>query len=161
MKSILSEQDISHIDQITRPILKVDSNLAVEKLLDEFRKGFSHFALVYKKEKLIGFITLDNILYVLLGIIKDEFHPTHVDWTQKPDGSIIAKGRCALFAIEQILDIDIEAGADINTLSGLIYDKLERMPQRGDRIEFDSFTAIIQQMGPKEIITVRIEPKAA
>lgn len=45
-------------------------------LLQSFRKGTTHLALVYSNKKLIGFLTLDNLLQVILGHIKDEFHLT-------------------------------------------------------------------------------------
>lgn len=159
IKDFVTHQDITALDKIIRPVLKVSSHLPLKNLLNRFKEGMPHFALVYKENELVGFITLDNVLQVLLGIMKDEFHRTHVDWNVKKDGSIQAKGRCSIFALEQLLDINIDADEDVETLAGLIYKKLERFPQQGEKIVFSDFDIVIEEINASQIVTVLIHPK--
>lgn len=158
IKDLVTNPNITQLDEIIRPILKVPSYLLLKNLFNRFRSGNPHFAIVYKDKSLLGFITLDNILQVLLGIMKDEFHRTHVDWAINTDGTFQVKGHCSVYALEQLLDITIEADQDIETLSGLIYKTLDRVPKEGDEVEFTQFKAIIVEMDAPKILTVTIQP---
>ncbi len=160
VKDLLARKiDNGYFDNFIRPVLKVPYHLPVKNLLNRFRAGMPHFSLVYKDKELVGFITLDNILQVLLGIIKDEFHRTHVDWVIHDDGTISAKGRCSVYALEQILDSDIDVDESIETLAGLIFNELGSIPKEGDRIEFPEFYAVVEKMDAAQILTVTIYPK--
>lgn len=65
------------IASVMRPLVKVSDSLAAIELLQKFREGKSHFALVYDKDhNVTGFATLDNLLHILIGYVKDEFHKT-------------------------------------------------------------------------------------
>ena len=120
-----------------------------------------HFALVYDdNNKLLGFVTLDNVLHVLLGIIKDEFNRTHVDWTLNKDGTISAAGFCSIYSLEQALDIDIEVDEAVETLGGLILHHLGRMPEQGESIDFDVFAVKIDKVQGARILTVTVYPKS-
>lgn len=152
--------EYSSINDIIRPILKVKANLPVNNLLRRFREGQPHFALVYQgNQKILGFITLDNVLQVLIGIIKDEFNRTHVDWKINPDGTISATGFCSIYALEQALDIDIEVDESIDTISGLILHTLERMPEIGEVIQFADFELKIEEIENARITKVTVYKK--
>ncbi len=91
-------------DSLIMPVIKVAHNLPAMDLLRKFKTGMSHFALIYKfKSNLLGFVTLDNLLHVLIGRIKDEFHKTQVDWVKHADGTITAKGDCSIYSLERAL----------------------------------------------------------
>lgn len=152
------------IKELMRPVLKVPYHLPVNNLLTRFREGMPHFALVYDDhKKLLGFITLDNVLQILLGIIKDEFHRTHVDWVLNKDGSIQASGFCSLYALEQALGVDIEIDNDeeetIETLAGLILHHLGKLPEPGECLQFDAFDLKVEKVQGTRIKTVTVYPK--
>ena len=73
-KDILCALDTKLAKQDLRPIFKISYHDRLIDLLHKFQQGRPHFALVYKKNKLIGFITLDNLLTILICRISDEFH---------------------------------------------------------------------------------------
>ena len=150
------------VNEFLRPVLKVPYYLPVNNLLRRFREGKPHFALVYDGfHQLLGFITLDNVLQVLLGIIKDEFNRTHMDWSLNKDGSISATGFCSLYSLEQALDIDIETDETIETLSGLILNQLGRLPKEGELIHYDQFDLKVEQVEGTRILNVTVYPKDA
>jgi len=159
--SVLYEQNqISSLREVIRPILKVTTHQPALDLLRKFRTGMPHFAVIYQNaDTPIGFITLDNLLHILVGRIKDEFHKTRDDWTVLPDGGYLMKGGCSLYSVERALDIDIYAEDSVTTLYGLIANKIGRLPKKGEKIEFDEFTAIIEKMYGAKISEVKIYPK--
>lgn len=151
------------IEPYIRPILKVSYTLPALSLLPKFREGMPHFALVYKgKEHLLGFVTLDNILHVMFGLIKDEFNKTQDDWIKNPDGSITAKGDCTIYSLERALDRDITLLPDeeeLTTLTGLIIARLGRLPKINEKIQFTEFEASIKELEGTNIRKIKIIPK--
>ncbi|MBS0350080.1 MAG: HlyC/CorC family transporter [Proteobacteria bacterium] len=157
----LQNQSINSLTPIIRPILKVNEHLPALELLRKFREGMPHFAVVSNDANIpVGFITLDNLLHILFGRIKDEFHKTKDDWIPLADGSFLMNGNCSLYAVEQALDIDIEPEPErVTTLAGLILKKIKKMPRAGEQIEFDQFTVIIDKIELRRILKVRVYKK--
>jgi CBS domain containing-hemolysin-like protein len=158
---ILYQQgEIKELRSLLRPILKISRRMPALDLLRKFREGMPHFALVYSGHKTLrGFITLDNLLQVLIGRIKDEFHRTKVDWILNDDGSISASGNCSIYSLEQALDRDIHVEDDTDILNGLFFYRLGYVPKKGERIAFPEFDAEIEKATASKIIKVKIYPK--
>lgn len=160
---LLITKEIETITPYIRPALKVSHKLPAMDLLRKFRGGMPHFALVYKnKNTLLGFVTLDNLLHVLIGRIKDEFHKTHDDWIENSDGTFTTKGDCSLYSLERALNRDITLTAeeeDLTTLYGLIITRLGKLPKEGETIEFIEFDALIEKVQDSSLIKIKIIPK--
>lgn len=158
---ILYQQgEIKELRSLLRPVLKISRRMPALDLLRKFREGMPHFALVYSgRETLRGFITLDNLLQILIGRIKDEFHRTKVDWILNDDGSISASGNCSLYSLEQALERDIHIEDDTDILNGLFFYRLGYIPKKGERIAFPEFDAEIEKATASKIIKVKIYPK--
>ena len=149
------------LKSVVRPVLKVSNRLSALDMLYQFREGMSHFALVQNdKNRLIGFVTLDNLLHMLLGRIKDEFHKTQDSWTVNPDGTLQVKGDCALYSLEKVLDIKIESGVEeINTIGGLILNQAGEIPKEGEHFEFADFSVVVEKIRGTRVQMVKIYPK--
>ena len=148
-----------------RPIVKVYRNLPALQLLNKFREGMPHFALVYRSQKAapLGFVTFDNLFQVLVGRIRDEFHKTKEEWIKAPDGAFLMSGHTSVYTIERALDIDIDLDKEteeaIDTITGLILNHLERLPTTNEKIDFSQFTLVVTQMQGHKIIQVAVYPK--
>lgn len=160
---LLLKKEINSLTAYIRPVLKVSHQLPAMDLLRKFRAGMPHFALVYKsKDSLLGFVTLDNLLHIMIGRIKDEFHKTHDDWVKHSDGSITAKGECSIYSLERALDCDItltEDEEDLNTLNGLIMTRYGKLPAEKELIQFDEFDALIEKVHDSFVSQIKIIPK--
>jgi CBS domain containing-hemolysin-like protein len=160
---LLQKKEMLTIKPYIRPILKVSHKLPAMDLLRKFRAGMPHFALVYKnKTTLLGFVTLDNLLHVMIGRIKDEFHKTHDDWVPLSNGTIKTKGDCSLYSLERALNSDITLSPEeeeLNTLYGLIITRHGKLPKEGDTIHFTEFDAIIEKIQDSSISKIIIVPK--
>lgn len=154
------QSELKDLRALLRPILKVSRRVPALELLHKFREGMPHFALVYSgRGTILGFLTLDNLLQVLIGRIKDEFHRTKEDWVLNEDGTISASGYCSIYSLEQALDREIDVEDDIDILNGLFLHRLGYVPKEGAKIDFPEFTAEIEEVAASKIIKVRITPK--
>lgn len=160
---LLQNGQIQSLLDFLRPVLKVSHQLSALELLRKLRKGMPHFALVYdRRNTLIGFVTLDNLLHVLIGRVKDEFHKTQNDWTVNPDGTLLVKGECSIYSLETALNHNITLSGDekeVHTLNGLIIARIGKIPEEGDRIEFKEFDAIIEKVQETSILQAKIIPR--
>lgn len=153
------KRSIHDLRPLIRPIMNVSKEAWAIDLLQEFQMGSSHFALVFSGQgDAIGFVTLDNILQVLLGRIRDEFHKTKTDYQRKPDGSILATGNCPLYAIENLLAIQIPEEENIETLNGLLMHRLGGLPKTGEYFIWDDFEVRILDASPSKIRKVILFP---
>ncbi|MCD6025688.1 MAG: HlyC/CorC family transporter [Solimicrobium sp.] len=137
----------------------VPLNMPAVELFTRFRKGAPHFALVgYKGSKPVGFLTLDNLLSALVGQIRDEFRENENDWTSLEDGTLIGKGSLPLYTLGTALGIELD-NEEVESIGGLLMQKLGDLPVEGQRIEFAQFDAIVKKMNGPRIVLVRIYPK--
>jgi CBS domain containing-hemolysin-like protein len=142
---------------ILRPVVKVERSTKAVKVLDYFREGRTHFALVYHDEKPIGFITLENLLYALMGKMRDEFNFTQEDWQKVNEKSFLIKGASPVYVVEQLIDKDL-SHFHVDTVAGLLLENLGDMPKVGDKWVQPEFTLEVKKVkGPKilEVLLIK------
>lgn len=149
---------ITSLKPLLRPALKVKPESLALDLFQQFQKGMPHFALAYHRGRIVGFITLDNLLQVLLGRMKDEFHLTRQDGIMLNDGSFLVKGNTSIYTLEQLLELDL-SDYDVPTVSGLILQHLQRFPAVGETIELPSFILVVEKIHGPRITQVHVYPK--
>jgi len=152
---------INDFSPYIRPLLKVKHRMPAIEILRLFREKGSHFAIVYKAQDIIGFVTLDNLLHVLFGMIKDEFHKTKNDYFDNRNGSFTVKGSCSIYSLEQLLGCDIEDNEKfhIDTVEELVIFRLGRMPSIGTRIDLDHFVVVVTKVHNNSIDSLLLFPK--
>lgn len=161
--NLYQQQPITDLKLLVRPILKISHRLSTLELLRQFREGMPHIALIYSAKKtLVGFMTLDNLLRVLIGRIQDEFHNTQDDWVKNPDGSLLLQGSFSLYTLEKALGYKLKLSRKekkLHTFMGLILSRLGVLPKVGERIALDEFEFLIKKMHGARIVEVMVYPK--
>ncbi|MFJ3047999.1 hemolysin family protein [Herbaspirillum chlorophenolicum] len=159
----LAQQDgraIADLKAYLRPVQYISPALPALDLLRRFRTGSPHFAIIGKKgQPPQGFITLDNMLSLLVGEIRDEFRHNTGEWARQDDGTLLGKGSLPIVTLENMLGIDIEYDDSIDSVGGLVMEKLGDLPKEGQRIEFPAFDVVIKRMSGPKIVLVKINPK--
>lgn len=151
---------IANLKDYLRPVQYISPSLPALDLLRRFRTGTPHFAIIGKKgQPPLGFITLDNMLGLLVGEIRDEFRHNSNEWAQQEDGTMLGKGSLPIVTLENILGIDIEYDDSIDSVGGLVMEKLGDLPREGQRIEFAQFDIVIKKMSGPKIVLVKVYPK--
>lgn len=153
------EKPIDDLRDYLRPAQYVATNTPALELFRRFRKGAPHFAIVgQKNSRAEGFITLDDMLGALVGVIRDEFRQTQNDWIRLDDNTLIGKGSLPIFSLERELGIELE-NENVDSVGGLIMWKLGDVPHEGQKVEFAQFDAVVKKMHGPRIMLVRIYPK--
>jgi CBS domain containing-hemolysin-like protein len=144
----------------------VKSESALE-LMRRFRAGAPHLALVRDNDqRLVGFVTMEDILEAIFGEITDEHESNRQKSTDRrfvwlPDGSFLVPGDTPVFRIERELGREIEEAEDedVSTVGGLIMSKLDRVPVEGDNAQFEDFAALVRRVQGNRVLLVKITPQ--
>ncbi|HUO82261.1 MAG TPA: hemolysin family protein [Gammaproteobacteria bacterium] len=145
-----------------RPFIKralvVDELTPAARVLEKFRKGDPHLAIVIDEYGNVeGFVTLDDILEALIGSIRDEFEHGRPGWTKLSDGTYTGQGSLPLYSLERLLGAEI-AAEGVNSIGGLIMTRLDRIPREGDVVPFPGFTVEVLEMRGARIAKVLVRP---
>lgn len=149
------------IRPLIKPALTINSNRSAMGILKSFQQGFPHFAIVGDEYGNVeGFVTLDHVVEVLTGNIPDEFSHRKLDWIPQANGSFLGHGSLSIYSLERLLNVEVSTFPDVNSVGGLIMDKLERIPEVGDKATFDEFELEVTEIDGARITTVAARPVA-
>ncbi len=142
-----------NLAELLHPLDCVSKHMPLTSLLEQFRKGGAHFALVEEADhKVIGFITMEDVLEVLVGDIQDEHHKAERGILAYQPGKLLVRGDTPLFKVERLLSIDLDH-VEAETMAGLVYETLKRMPEEEEMLETEGLRIIIKKMkGPKIVL---------
>jgi CBS domain containing-hemolysin-like protein len=141
------------LGELMHPLERVSRHLPLSQLLERFRQGGAHFALVEEADgKVIGYLTMEDVLEALVGDIQDEHRKTERGILAYQPGKLLVRGDTPLAKIERLLGVDLDH-IEAETLAGLIYDSLKRMPEEEEVLETDGLRIIVKKMkGPKVVL---------
>lgn len=159
----IAQQDVkklSRLEAYLRPVKYISPHMPALELLRRFRTGgLPHFAMIGRKGlRPLGFITLDNLLGMLVGEIRDEFC-TNNEWMRQDDGILLGKGSLPIVTLEHMLGVNLEYDDSIDSVGGLIMEKLGEVPKEGQKIMFSNFDIVVKKMKGPKILLVKVYPK--
>jgi Mg2+/Co2+ transporter CorC len=117
-------------------------------LLKELQKRRTHMALVIDEHGgLTGLVTLEDLIEEIVGEIRDEFDREQPMVVQLGDGRARLDGRAS---VEDLMSLfgplrEVDS-ADYDTVSGLVYQALQRVPESGDTVERDGLELTVESV---------------
>ncbi|MBC7132241.1 MAG: CBS domain-containing protein [Roseovarius sp.] len=150
--------------KMLRPLLFVPPSMPIGVLLQKMQAERRHMALVIDEYGGVdGLVTIEDLIEQVVGQIEDE-HDTEEDafWTEEAPGCYLALARTplALFEAETGLSLTEAEEVDeeeIDTLGGLVFMLLGRVPARGEVIEHPAGPTIeVVEADPRRIKRVRV-----
>ena len=148
-----SQPETIDLDELAHPLELVTKHMPLSRLLEQFRQGGAHFALVEEADhKVIGYLTMEDVLEVLVGDIQDEHRKTERGILAYQPGKLLVRGDTPLFKLERLLGIDLDH-IEADTLAGLVYETLKRVPEEEEVLEAEGLRIIVKKMkGPKIVL---------
>jgi magnesium and cobalt exporter, CNNM family len=146
------------IDRLVRPAYFVPPGKPLGDLFDEMRRARFQLALVVNEYgKLLGLVTLEDLLEELFGEIRDEFELEAPELAQSADGAWVASGAIAVDPLAAALGAKEPLGAGgVRTLGALILRRLGRVPRPGETVQLGEFTATVERVRGATVELVRI-----
>lgn len=143
---------------LTQPII-VPENATSQKVLNLFRLKKIHICCVVNEYGgFEGIITLHDIIENIVGQIPEEGETYEPDIFVRDDKSVLVSGDAPIETLTDIIEnftIDFEK-IDYSTVAGFVFNQINKIPQIGDRIEFNDYRIEIVDIDGNKIDKVLI-----
>ena len=155
------------ISGVRREILYVPPSMPAIDLLLKMQASRIHMALVIDEYGgTDGLITIEDLVEEIVGEIEDEHdEEERPDLVRRPDGLIDATARAEIGDLEELLGVSLVSEAredELDTLGGLVFDMLGRVPQRGEVVVHPSGVEFeIADADPRRIKRLVVHPNTA
>jgi putative hemolysin len=151
------EASAPRIDRIIRPTVFVPPGKPLGELFDEIRRERVWMALVVDEfGKLLGLVTLEDVLEELFGEIRDEFDLEGPELTKVGDGEWLASGGIDIKRLRDEFGDGFRSAGGARTLSSLILRTLRRVPRAGESVKIGDFEVIAERVRGATIEQVRL-----
>ncbi|MCE5264922.1 MAG: hemolysin family protein [Deltaproteobacteria bacterium] len=154
---VCNEEDFDLAGIIRNPLF-VPEGKKVSSLLKEMQRKRIQLALVVDEYGILsGLATTEDLLEELVGEIEDEHDVGETRRFQKlPDGSLLVDALLPVNEIEELLGVELGDFLPYDTLAGLILDRLGRIPEKGEKLEWQDFILTCEEVTKTAIQKVRI-----
>jgi putative hemolysin len=142
---------------LLRKYLVVPETKSLIQLIDEFRQGHHHMAMVVDEfGTIVGLATLEDVLEQIIGEIEDEHD------VRRPPPSLEARvleleGTTSILDLETQYGIELPTDAGFETLAGFLLFQFGHIPKTGESMEYDGRRFTVLRMDRNRISHVRIE----
>jgi putative hemolysin len=149
-----------HLSRIMRMPLIVPETKQLPQMLEEFRQGHTHMALIVDEFGTVtGLLTVEDVLEQIVGPIEDEFDEKLAAPTMDADGAEV-DGATSILDFTSVYGIELPANAGFETLAGYILSQLGHIPQAGESIEFEEWRLTVARMERNRIAGVQVRRTA-
>ena len=147
------------LEQIAREPVFASQEKMVSSLLKEMKGRKVHMAIVVDEHGGVeGLVTLEDLVEEIVGEIEDETDVTRPKGYQNIDqDTIITDGDIEIDKINEIFKTDVPEGDDYASLNGLLHERLQDIPQEGDKVEIESLRIIVEKVSKNKPEKIRIE----
>jgi len=144
----------------------IPENKKIDVLFKDFQEKRVHLAIIIDEYGGVsGLITLEDVLEEIIGDIKDEFD-NEEDFVYKKldhhtflfEGKTSLNDFCKLSSSNKSNFEKIKGESE--SLGGLLLEINNKMPSKGDKINFDNFVFTIMSVDKKRIRRVRVYKKS-
>ncbi|MES1256947.1 MAG: hemolysin family protein [Acidobacteriota bacterium] len=145
---------LSHI--MRRPLI-VPETKPLPQMLEEFRQGHTHMALIVDEFGTVtGLVTVEDVLEQIVGAIEDEFDDKLTPPVAQADEAEV-DGATSIREFASLYGIELPANAGFETVAGYMLYKLGHIPQAGEAIGFEDRRLTVLTMDRNRIATVLVE----
>lgn len=154
-----TKNTVLNFKTLAKPVHFIPPTKKLDDLLRDFQQKKTHMAVVVDEYGgTEGIITLDDLLEEIIGDFEDE-HSDEDDklYILQKNGTYLFDPAIDLDDMETVLNVDLTTDDDeYETLGGLVYHLMERLPKMGEMIIFNDLELYIHTVEKNRIKKVRV-----
>jgi CBS domain containing-hemolysin-like protein len=169
VRHLMEDGPRSLVEPIVNDALIVPETKPLDDLLADMQRQRTSMAVVVDEYgRVVGVVTVEDIIEEVVGEIADETDPAAGSVRQLANGDWFVRGHVALTDLEDYglhLPVDTDA---FNSVGGYVFAELGRLPKRGDQVAADGYSIRVESVRENRVEAVRIrrrktpvEPAAA
>lgn len=158
-------KDLPTLGQLRREVLCVPPSMPLAELLVRMQTTHIHMALVIDEYGgTDGLLTIEDLVEEIVGDIEDEHDiDTSPHLIRVADGTFLADARIEIPEFEEKSGLDLTPEGwdeDVDTLGGLVFSLLGRVPQRGEVVRHPAAGVELQVVDadPRRVKRLRVCP---
>jgi CBS domain containing-hemolysin-like protein len=159
-RALMAEGPDAPIEPLVREAVIVPETKPLDDLLADLQRQRSSMAVVVDEYgRVVGIVTVEDIIEEVVGEIDDETDPAGGDVRRLANGDWFVRGHVA---ISDLLDYGVELPVDsdaYNSVGGFVFAQLGRLPKRGDTIVADGYSIRVESVRENRIEAVRIRER--
>jgi putative hemolysin len=132
-----------------------ETKKASELLMDMQRRHEHMTIIVDEYGGAIGIVTIEDIGEEIVGSIDDEYTTGEKLYKRIAPGRYLVNGRMEMEDLNQVLSMKFPDG-NYETLGGFLMNRMGRIPQRRERLEYNGITFIIENADQKSVKEVLV-----
>lgn len=146
------------LKEISREAIFIPESKFIDELMREFQTKHMHMAVVVNEYgEIVGIVTLEDIIEELVGEIVDETDISEEVIKRIDKKTILVHGTTEVRYINHFFNISLDE--KYTTISGLIEDKLNKIPKIGQKLEVGDIILEVTDADKKKVKKVRIMKK--
>lgn len=159
LKELENDNKMKSMEEMARKPVFASQEKMVSALLKEMKGRKIHMAIVVDEHGGVeGLVTLEDLIEEIVGEIEDESdHVKPIGYERIDQDTIITNGDIEIDKINEIFKTNVPEGDDYASLNGLLHEKLQDIPQAGDKIEVDNLRIIVEKVLKNIPQKIRIE----
>ncbi len=133
----------------------------LDDLMREFQERKTHMAIVVDEYGgTSGLITLEDVLEEIVGEISDEFDEEGLSYSRLDDNVYMFEAKTSLPDVYRVVEADFNeldsVAGDASTLGGLVVELAGKIPMKGEKINYDRFTFIIDAADKRKLKRIKL-----
>jgi CBS domain containing-hemolysin-like protein len=144
------------VRELMRPIRFVPETKPVDDLMREMQQEGAHMVIVIDEYgNTAGLASMEDLLEVILGEIRDEHEPTS-DVIEDGNGGFVLSGNFDISRVSDLLKFEPDDDVESTTIGGLVMEWLGRVPRPGESIERDGIRVEVLASDDLRVEQVRL-----
>jgi magnesium and cobalt exporter, CNNM family len=146
-----------YLRDLVRPVHYVPDTAKADDLLRDLLKNRVHMAVVVDEYGgTAGVVTIEDALEEIVGEIRDEYDAAEEpEYVRVGQDEALFKARVPVGEVNNVMSIELPT-EETDTLGGLIYTRLDKMPKTGDRVIVGGIELTVTGVLGRRIKQVRV-----
>ncbi|MBX6770573.1 MAG: HlyC/CorC family transporter [Chloroflexi bacterium] len=146
----------SPVGEFVRPAYFVPESKKADALLRELQQQRVHIAIVVDEYGgTAGLVTIEDLLEEIVGEIQDEYDTEEQKIVRVSEDEALVDGGVTIDDANEELGLDL-AAEEVDTVGGLVHEKLGRIPVVGDKVTLDHAVLTVVSSSGRRVTRVRI-----
>jgi CBS domain containing-hemolysin-like protein len=160
IRQLMQEGPQSPIAPIVHDAPIVPETKPLDDLLAELQRERTSMAVVVDEYgRVVGIVTVEDIIEEVVGEISDETDPAGGEIRKLANGDWFVRGHVAITDLADYgLHLPVDSDA-YNSIGGYVFAELGRLPRRGDTVPANGFSIRVESVRDNRIEAVRIRER--
>jgi CBS domain containing-hemolysin-like protein len=160
VRQLMQEGPHAPLAPIVHDALIVPETKPLDDLLADLQRQRTSMAVVVDEYgRVVGVVTVEDIIEEVVGEIADETDPAAGEIRRLANGDWFVRGHVA---VTDLADYGLELPVDTdayNSIGGFVFAELGRLPRRGDTVNADGYSIRVESVRDNRIEAVRIRER--